>query len=209
MKRYFALMAVCIVLAGCARSQSPATDPFFGRTSIPPPGTGSATGGGMDKYYQSPPVVQLPAGTQPGPQPPGVTLPTSPPATTPGPAAMTPGWSTTPQSPRPTSTLPGASLPAARSGGVSAPIPSGGNTYNYGDRFPRPAAEPGPSGGIAARSPASTPPATTSAANPCPSAANPCPPIIVCPPVYVCPPACIVGQEDRVVDIGDLPCPQY
>jgi hypothetical protein len=144
MKRFFALILVGLLVAGC-KSQAPVCDPFFGRTTIPPPATGSITGRPADPGYQPPPlapqsgacppVVQMPAQpsaqsaplNMPGPvnQPaPATVRPAIPPATQPGPSQNYPA-------PRPSSTVPGASLaprptplassspPAARSAATS------------------------------------------------------------------------------------------
>ena len=53
-------------MAGC-QSQAPVCDPFFGRTTIPPPPTGSVTGRPADPCYQPPALApsQAPAGTFP------------------------------------------------------------------------------------------------------------------------------------------------
>ncbi|MCX7427957.1 MAG: flagellar assembly peptidoglycan hydrolase FlgJ, partial [Planctomycetia bacterium] len=43
MKRLLAVLGLATVLAGCASRAPYAPDPFFGRTVVPPPGTGCAT----------------------------------------------------------------------------------------------------------------------------------------------------------------------
>ena len=60
MKRLLAVVLAAFTLLGC-RSSGEATDPFFGRTTIEPPRTGSVPGQ-SEPYYQPPNV----AGSQPG-----------------------------------------------------------------------------------------------------------------------------------------------
>ena len=76
MKRLLTLSIAVIVLAGCRGQGVPGTDPFFGHTRVPPPGTGSISGAPTDPYYggpnTAPPMVTIPqtpsaAGTQPAP----------------------------------------------------------------------------------------------------------------------------------------------
>ena len=50
MKRLFAVTFAAVTLVGC-RSSGQATDPFFGRTTIEPPHTGSVLGQ-SEPYYQ-------------------------------------------------------------------------------------------------------------------------------------------------------------
>ena len=57
MKRAFLIILIALGLAGC-KSQSPTVDPFFGRTTVPPPPTGSIAGRAADPYYQAAPPVQ-------------------------------------------------------------------------------------------------------------------------------------------------------
>ncbi len=73
MKRLLALSIAVIVLSGCRGQGMPGTDPFFGHTRVPPPGTGSISGAPTDPYYGGPntvpPMVTIPqtpsaAGTQ-------------------------------------------------------------------------------------------------------------------------------------------------
>jgi hypothetical protein len=72
MKRLLAILVAVFALSGC-RSQGPAgTDPFFGRTRVPPPGTGAISGGSTDPYYGGAPYSTAP---------PAVTTPQMPPAT--------------------------------------------------------------------------------------------------------------------------------
>ena len=75
MQRLLALLMVLTALAGCRGQGVPGTDPFFGHTRVPPPGTGSISSGPTDPYYgvpgTAPPTVTVPqipsaTGTQPG-----------------------------------------------------------------------------------------------------------------------------------------------
>ena len=43
MKRLLAVLGLATVFIGCASRAPYAPDPFFGRTTVPPPGTGCAT----------------------------------------------------------------------------------------------------------------------------------------------------------------------
>jgi hypothetical protein len=73
MKRLLAMLVVVSALSGC-RSEGPTgTDPFFGRTRVPPPGTGSISGGPTDPYYSG-----APSSTAPRYAPPTVTSPQVP-----------------------------------------------------------------------------------------------------------------------------------
>ena len=157
MMRPLMLILVGLSLTGC-KSQAPTNDPFFGRTTIPPPPTGSATGRFADPYYQtppltqtppqmpaaaSPPLVQMPAQTPAGSstyQPP--TSPQLPPYQPPAAAATTtpsvspPGLAPNVSAPRPTSTAPGSSLPArptwvAPPAGAAGPYAPPGGSLNY------------------------------------------------------------------------------
>jgi hypothetical protein len=57
MKRAFLIILIAMVLAGC-KNQTPTVDPFFGRTTVPPPATGSIAGRTADPYYPAVPNVQ-------------------------------------------------------------------------------------------------------------------------------------------------------
>ena len=60
MKRLLAMLVAVSALSGC-RSEGPTgTDPFFGRTRVPPPGTGSISGGPTDPYYSGAPSSAAP-----------------------------------------------------------------------------------------------------------------------------------------------------
>ena len=138
MTRPVILILVGLLMAGC-KSQPPMADPFFGRTTIPPPPTGSSTGRVAEPSYQAPPFVQAspqspssiapPFVQMPGPVPSGVA--TSPPQNG-SPPGITPVVST----PRPTSTIPGAApatrpAPIASPVGTASPYAPPGGTFNY------------------------------------------------------------------------------
>jgi hypothetical protein len=65
MKRIVILFLMFYGLPGC-KSQTPSVDPFFGRTTIPPPATGSISGSAKDPYYQSTPPPQPNPAYSPG-----------------------------------------------------------------------------------------------------------------------------------------------
>jgi len=75
MKRRFALIIAISVLCGCRNQSPPGNDPFFGRTAVPPPPTGSATGRLPDPCYRGTPAATAPLAPIPQVQQPGVTLP--------------------------------------------------------------------------------------------------------------------------------------
>jgi len=52
MKRLFVLVIAAVVLCGCRNQAPPAVDPFFGRTRVPPPPTGSLSGRRAAPYYR-------------------------------------------------------------------------------------------------------------------------------------------------------------
>jgi hypothetical protein len=133
MNRFFAPILVTLLLAGCTNpSQPPKCDPFFGRTVIPPPPTGSATGRCADPYYPTPPVVQMPAQTpsqSPGcvPAAPATTAPppmAAPAWTTPPPASAAPNTALPPSSSAPPGIVPNAYGPRPTSTGSSTAAPS-------------------------------------------------------------------------------------
>ena len=125
-------------LTGC-KNPAPVTDPFFGRSTIPPPPTGSVTGRPGEPNYQpapsisspspmpgiaTPPVVQIPPQTpasastyQPNISPQPNTYPASPPVTPTAPSTSPPAVSSPPGispsllGPRPSST--GSGVPSA------------------------------------------------------------------------------------------------
>ena len=119
MNRYSAPILLVLLFAGC-QNHAPTADPFFGRTIIPPPGTGSATGQRPDPYYQTPPMVQMPSPTVS--QPTGTT-------SWPGASAggVAPPYSSAPRplSAGPSTSAPSTVAPPAR---TNIPcVPPGGN----------------------------------------------------------------------------------
>jgi hypothetical protein len=138
MTRPVILILVGLLLTGC-KCQPPTSDPFFGRTTIPPPPTGSSTGQTVAPLYQAPPLVQASPQSPSSVAPPSVQMPgpalsaATPPALQ---NASPPGIAPFATTPRPTSTLPGPA-PAARSAPLASPVgtaplyaPPGG-TFNY------------------------------------------------------------------------------
>jgi len=128
MKRLFAMLVAVSALSGC-KSQTPTgTDPFFGRTRVPPPGTGSISGGPTDPYYSG-----APGSTAPRYTPPAAAVPrmspgtgTRPPSATGGQNYSPPGGSLKYQG---SSWTPmgssGVSRSEARAGSVLPVLPSG------------------------------------------------------------------------------------
>lgn len=124
-----------LLLAGCVNpSPVPSCDPFFGRTTIPPPATGAAAGRTADPYYQSPPGIaapSLPPGNPAGVAAPNSTAPsgwvppgargtaTAPPTANPSMPGMAPNL----LAPRPSSTVPAGARPSP-SVPVNRPPPS-------------------------------------------------------------------------------------
>lgn len=51
MKRLLAPLIAVVALSGCQSQGPPGADPFFGRTTVPPPSTGSISSGPIDPYY--------------------------------------------------------------------------------------------------------------------------------------------------------------
>jgi hypothetical protein len=91
MKRPLALLIAVFVLAGCRGQGAPGTDPFFGRTRVPPPGTGVISGAPTDPYYGGAPYSEAPRYV-----PPGASTPQGPPATSTQPPASGGGRNYTP-----------------------------------------------------------------------------------------------------------------
>ena len=132
MRRLFAVILLALLTVGC-KSQAPVYDPFFGRTTIPPPPTGSVTGQNADPWYQPPPL-----GPQSSTTPPMVQLPMQPTAQSPLPTQPIPGPAPTaqpslpPQSPsntwapRPSSTAPSPQNRSAPRPSSTAPTPAPG-----------------------------------------------------------------------------------
>jgi hypothetical protein len=76
MKWPLAIILLGLFIAGGCQSQPPVCDPFFGRTTIPPPPTGSLGGRAADPCYQPPPLGPSPVATPASPcSPPQVQLP--------------------------------------------------------------------------------------------------------------------------------------
>jgi hypothetical protein len=75
MKRLLGLFVAVGVLCGCRGQSPPGSDPFFGRTAVPPPPTGSAAGRLPDPYYRAAPGAAAPLAPVPQVQQPGVSLP--------------------------------------------------------------------------------------------------------------------------------------
>ena len=91
MKRLLAMLVAVSALSGC-RSEGPTgTDPFFGRTRVPPPGTGAISGGPTDPYYSG-----APSSTAPRYAPPTATSPWVSPGTGAQPPAARGGQNYTP-----------------------------------------------------------------------------------------------------------------
>ena len=74
MTRPVILILVGLLLTGC-KCQPPTSDPFFGRTTIPPPPTGSSTGQTVAPLYQAPPLVQASPQSPSSMAPPSVQMP--------------------------------------------------------------------------------------------------------------------------------------
>ncbi|OHB72732.1 MAG: hypothetical protein A2V70_15265 [Planctomycetes bacterium RBG_13_63_9] len=83
MKGLFTLVIALVVSCGCSGQRPSASDPFIlGRTKVPPPATGAASGNPSDPYYRSPPTGTMPQTSLPQTSPPQTSLPqTSPPQT--------------------------------------------------------------------------------------------------------------------------------
>jgi len=67
MKWPLTLIIVAVALSGCQSQSPPAADPFFGRTRVPPPGTGDMSGPPADPYFGGTPsaagAMSRPAGS--------------------------------------------------------------------------------------------------------------------------------------------------
>ena len=134
-------------MAGC-QCQPPTCDPFFGRTTIPPPPTGAVTGRPADPCYQPPPLAPPTVSTPSSPCncAPQVQMATPPcsscaggasaPAPQPAyPSGLTPSYA----APRPTSTGGCNNCPGAAPAGPTAPPP-----LYPGPVSPGPVPGPGP-----------------------------------------------------------------
>ena len=120
MTRRLAWLALTAALLGCKSAAAPGTDPFFGRTTVPPPATGAAATPGFAQ----------PGALQPGP---------APTTSTNGPLAGTaPNWGTPAGSPSSGGSPYAYGLPYGSAGGGSPASPSGspqpstnGNTASW------------------------------------------------------------------------------
>jgi hypothetical protein len=131
MNRYLAPILVGLLLAGCAgQGQTPTSDPFLaGRTRIPPPGTGAATGTAADPYgpasaspaWRPSGTVAAPAGTTLPPTTTGVPLPGSAPLQGPLPGTPSTSPATGVPSPGAGTSPPGFTSKAPGGSGVTAP----------------------------------------------------------------------------------------
>ena len=128
-----------LLMTGCTNTcQSPRTDPFFGRTTIPPPATGAASGRTPDPYYQTPPGIAVPA-VQPGATV-GTVAPSAP-ASSGWAPPITSGTNTTSpnrSAPRPSSTYPSGPMPAPS-------LPANPSTPAYQPQPSTPVNPPSPS----------------------------------------------------------------
>ena len=83
MKWPLMLVVAAIVFCGCRCQAPPAADPFFGRTTVEPPGTGSISAGAADPYYGTAPPAVTPGTPVPQTVPPHSATPNSFPPTVP------------------------------------------------------------------------------------------------------------------------------
>lgn len=74
MKRLLVLVALAFFVAGC-KSRGETVDPFFGRTTVEPPATGTLNGRSIDPYYR--PTSASPGAAQPAKAAPATTSPKS------------------------------------------------------------------------------------------------------------------------------------
>ncbi len=170
MKRLLAWATAALVFSGGCNQCRPLTDPFFGNTQVPPPGTGSISGQAVDPYYQP-----APAGTAPSTFAPGVVPSNGAPSYS-GAAAGgygAPGATTaplsgspiTPATPYSGTTVPNAG--AASSGGYSPPS-SANNNYTAPYQTPGTYTNP-----TRPSSPQYTPPQNTAPQNTAPQNVTP------------------------------------
>ncbi|HEY4761507.1 MAG TPA: hypothetical protein VIH42_13075 [Thermoguttaceae bacterium] len=125
MNRFFIIFIIACSLAGC-KSQTPVVDPFFGRTTIPPPPTGSIPGQPVDPYYKSPAPLQPTPSYSPGITPPNQLQ--SVPQNNPG-FYSPPANISVPTPTSPPSSMPSSPAPSTWPGG-NRYTPPGGN-FNY------------------------------------------------------------------------------
>ncbi len=105
MKWPLILVVAATLFCGCRCQAPPAADPFFGRTTVEPPGTGYISAGPVDPYYGAPPPAVRPG-----------TL---------APQAVTP-YSATPNTLTPTVPRTGAGV-MPNGSGVTPLVPGGGS----------------------------------------------------------------------------------
>jgi hypothetical protein len=172
MNRSCLLIAVgLLLLAGCAgHNESPKCDPFFGRTTIPPPSTGAAGCRSADPYYPPLPGVQPSAQPQPG-CPPGSAVSPANPSTNWAPRAGSPNTNTpsgsTPYGsgpgalgPRPPSTAPPSTVtpPGSRYGAPPSGAPANTGPTSTAPPYSPPTPSPAPSSSAPANPSASASP---------------------------------------------------
>jgi hypothetical protein len=164
MKRAIPILIITWAMTGC-KSQTPTVDPFFGRTTVPPPSTGSIAGQSTAPYYtppmqplssqanasynNAPPYNNAPSynpginSTNPANQPSYAGSPwTNPPYSPPGSTRTNPPNS--PQYPAPTSSALTGPSPTAPMGASSYPMQSvpqynpavNQSPYNYPSQAP-------------------------------------------------------------------------
>jgi hypothetical protein len=161
MKWLSALLLVGLLVAGC-KSQAPMADPFFGRTTIPPPATG-AVGRAADPCYQPPPLVQTPPQAPAGCQQPIVQVPAQTPSSSPPAALQVPAPATT----QPPTQMPAQPAPGQPLGQALGPSPTAAPSSAPPALAPRPTSTlPGGSTAPAPTYPAAPPPTAPSPASP-------------------------------------------
>ena len=203
MKRLTLATVAAIALGGCRNQGQQVVDPFWGRTTVPPPATGTI---GTVPYSPAP-VMAAPATGAPAMTIPGGTLqPSAPPNLLPAPASTYPGSSapstpSIPVNPAPAASStppPVAPLSGFSSGGVAPYTPSTAAPNNTpspppstypapSDRYTPPADRYGaPSASAPAASNTSTPgwgsPAPSTSSNTAPAPAAAAAPTTVSPP---------------------------
>ncbi len=189
MKWPLVMILLGLFVTGCCQSQPPGCDPFFGRTTIPPPPTGTIGGRPADPCYPprpvqtppnpcpcSPPQVQLPAPqsnpclpmqppvqTPSNPCPPQVQLPSQPAGQSlgiPPPAAQPLG----PPALAPPATITQPASPSRMAPGYAAPRPL--STEPAGGSAPRPSYPAYPPGAANPSTAPSASPAAPSGTSP-------------------------------------------
>ena len=147
MEKMLPAVLTLLVLAGCQCPGQQATDPFFGRTTVPPPATGTVGPGAADPYYQQPPGQPLqPQTLQPQPLQP---QPLQPQPVQPQTLQPPPGYSA------PVFSAPGTPTPPP----ASAYGPTSGYGVPPGSASPTYAPGPSPAPTPATGAPSGAPPA--------------------------------------------------